>query len=138
MRRSRYFPAAGILLCAALTFPSASAAGTTAPAVEGALQHRNPQIIAQEPPWSGCGYMESNQPYWRGHCDGYQAGELAAKRAGQSCSRWGPPLFRPITAYEMGYATGYRVSYRYYYKVYLSQKACNLRSGQDPRGPITR
>lgn len=83
--------------------------------------------------------MELNQPYWRGHCDGYLEGERQGKRAAWSCSRWGPPEFFPqTTVYEVGYARGYRLAYRYYYTVYLNKKACELRSGQNPRGPITR
>lgn len=83
--------------------------------------------------------MELNQPYWRGHCDAYLEGERQGKRAAWSCSRWGPPEFFPQTAvYEVGYARGYRLAYRYYYTVYLNKKACELRSGQNPRGPITR
>ncbi|GGR57158.1 hypothetical protein GCM10010236_06620 [Streptomyces eurythermus] len=139
MRRSRYLPAAGLLLCAVLTAPSASAAGTTAPAGERAVQRPGPHVLAQDPPWSGCAYYsELNQPYWRGHCDGYEQGERDGRRSGWSCSRWGPPEFRPTNAYELGYATGYKVAYRYYYRAYLSKKACELRYGQDRPGPITR
>lgn len=136
MRRSRHFPVVVLFLSAALTFPATSASGATVPVVERAVEQ--PQIPPEEPPWSGCIYSMDLNPYWRGHCDGYRQGVKDAQRAGRSCSRWGPPEFWPRNTYERGYATGYKVAYRYYFRVFLSRYACELRSGQEPPGPITR
>lgn len=136
MRRSRSFPVVGLSLCAVLALPSVAAADTTAPAAERAVQ---PRLLPEDPPWSACIYsMELNQPYWRGHCDGYQAGEQAGRVAGWSCAPRNLPLFPSGTPRAEGYAAGYTVAYKYYYKKFRNLKACALRHGQDRPGPITR
>ncbi len=69
---------------------------------------------------------------------GYRAGERAGTVAGWSCSRRNFPLLPSGTPYAEGYAAGCTVAYTYSYKKFRSLKACALRHGQAPPGPITR
>ncbi len=53
-------------------------------------------------------------------------------------SRRNFPLLPSGTPYAEGYAAGCTAAYTYSYKKFRSLKACALRHGQAPPGPITR
>ncbi|WP_143672372.1 hypothetical protein [Streptomyces sp. OK228] len=98
--------------------------------------------VADSPPQSYCLYRsELNQPWTLGHCEGYEAGQVAGGKDGSRCWPKSTPKFPPYGEgnYGIGYKVGYKLAYTYYYNEAWVKAGCQHTVFKPWRNPqVTR